>query len=147
MGVSMGPQGDPITYRSAVMPWQCDQMGHMNARHIYAAFDDATAVLMNMIGASFADVAGTGLCWADVRQEIEFVREVANGRSITVRSRLDRMGRSSLTFSHAMSDDADEVYARISIVSVRFDTAARKSVPIDEELRAVLRNLGTKEAA
>jgi acyl-CoA thioesterase FadM len=46
-----------------------------------------------------------------------------------------------------MSDDADEVYARISIVSVRFDTAARKSVPIDDTLRAVLRNLGTKEAA
>ena len=126
-----------VTYRSCVMPWQCDQMGHMNARHIYAAFDDATGVFAATLGAGFASVAGSGLGWADVHQEIEFLQELANGSALTVTTTLLALGRSSITFRHELTAQGSTgSAARMTSKTVRFDTAARRSTPIEGELRA-----------
>ena len=126
-----------VTYRSCVMPWQCDQMGHMNARHIYAAFDDATGVFAAKLGADFAGVAESGLGWADVHQEIEFLQELASGAALTVFTTLLALGRSSITFRHDLTFlGGTGIAARLTSKTVRFDTSERRSTPIEGDLRA-----------
>jgi acyl-CoA thioester hydrolase len=123
------------------MPWQCDQMGHMNARYIYACFDDATAVFAAQLGADFGQVATMG------RQEIEFLHELKNGSAVTVTTSLVAIGRSSIQFRHDLSShDAADVAARMNCKSVRFDTNTRRSVPLDNELRERVTGLLPTEA-
>ncbi len=125
-----------LTFRGCVMPWHCDQMGHINARHIYACFDDATAVFAAQLGADFGQVAVSGLGWADVLQEIHFIHELRNGSAITVSTRLLALGRSSIQFRHDLhSHDSADVAAWMNCKSVRFDTMTRRSVHIDGDLR------------
>ena len=136
-----------MTFRGSVMPWQCDQMGHMNARYIYACFDDATAVFAAQLGADFGQVATRGLGWADVWQEIEFLHEVKTGSAVTVTTSLVAIGRSSIQFRHDLSShDAADVAARMNCKSVRFDTNTRRSVPLDNELRERVTGLLPTEA-
>lgn len=125
-----------LTFRGCVMPWHCDQMGHMNARHIYACFDDATGVLAAQLGADFGQVASSGLGWADVHQDIEFMHELRNGTAISVSTTMLALGRSSIQFRHDLvSHDSPEIAARMTCKSVRFNTKTRRSVPIEDELR------------
>jgi acyl-CoA thioester hydrolase len=125
-----------LTFRGCVMPWHCDQMGHMNARHIYACFDDATGVFADQLGAGFGKVASSGLGWADVHQEIEFMHELRNGSAITVATTLLALGRSSIQFRHDLrSHGSPEAAAQMTCKSVRFNTTTRRSLPIEEELR------------
>ena len=128
--------GASLTFRGCVMPWHCDQMGHMNARHIYACFDDATGVFAAQLGADFGKVAASGLGWADVHQEINFIHELRNGSAITVSTSLLVLGRSSIQFRHDLrSHDSTDVAASMNCKSVRFDTATRRSIHIDDGLR------------
>ena len=125
-----------LTFRGCVMPWHCDQMGHMNARHIYACFDDATGVFAAQLGADFGQVASSGLGWADVHQDIEFLHELRNGSAISVATTLLAFGRSSIQFRHDLvSHDSPEIAARMTCKSVRFNTTTRRSAPIEDELR------------
>ena len=39
-----------ITYRGAVYPWHCDQMGHMNVMWYVGKFDEGTWNLFSRVG-------------------------------------------------------------------------------------------------
>ncbi|WP_245493128.1 MULTISPECIES: acyl-CoA thioesterase [unclassified Mesorhizobium] len=87
------------TYVGVVHPWMCDAMGHLNVRHYVAMFDDASFQLLGRI----ADPRLTpSLGWADVRMEIDYTHETAAGTLITVRTVVEKVGRSSLTYLHEM---------------------------------------------
>jgi acyl-CoA thioester hydrolase len=123
-----------ITFAGIAHPWMCDAMGHLNVRHYVAMFDDASFQLLGRIAGVAADPARLG--WADRRMEIDFEREVSAGALVTVRSRVERLGRSSLTYRHVLSGTLDGVArARAVTVTVRFDLAARRAVEIEAEAR------------
>lgn len=131
-----------ITYRGCAMPWHCDQMGHVNSRHLYAMFDDATAVFLSSLGASFADSRTSNLGWVDVHQTVEFLDEICDGMAITVRTQLAAIGRSSITFTHEMTTELNETpSARMQNKAVRFDLAGRESVPLSGTLLAQLQHI------
>lgn len=134
---------DPIprtlcTYRTLLMPWDCDQIGHANTRVHMAAFDAATGVLMTLVGAPLpaaGDHDGPG--WADVRQEITYHQEILSGQVLSVFSRIDRIGRSSVTYIHDLVvHGRPEPAARMTGTCVRFNRAARRSCPLEPALRA-----------
>lgn len=122
-----------VTYVGVVHPWMCDAMCHMNVRHYMAMFDDASFQLLGRLsGADKKGIAG----WADVRHEIEYKRETAAGSLVTIRSQVLRVGRSSVTYRHMMTESlVGELHAEATVVSVRFDRAARASLEIDAETR------------
>jgi acyl-CoA thioester hydrolase len=111
----------------------CDAMAHMNVRHYMAMFDDASFQLLGRLsGAEKDGTAG----WADVRHEIEYKRETRAGTLVTIRSQLLRVGRSSVTYRHLMTESPEgEVHAQATFVSVRFDLTARAPLEIDAETR------------
>ncbi|TBW40267.1 acyl-CoA thioesterase [Siculibacillus lacustris] len=114
-------------------PWMCDAMGHVNTRHIVGLFDDASYRLL-------IDLAGptppADLGWADVRCQIDYRDEIRAGTAVDVISTITAIGTKSLTYAHVMVDALTQgVKAEATVVSVRFDLAARKAVPLEADLR------------
>ncbi|MDF0600202.1 acyl-CoA thioesterase [Psychromarinibacter sp. C21-152] len=122
------------TLLSVAQPWQCDQMGHMNVRHYAGLFDDASFQFLGHLAGPDPD---EGLGWADVRIETDFCDETAAGTLLTVTTRVEKVGRSSVTYRHAMTDSqTGALKAEARVTTVRFDLAKRRSAPLEDGARA-----------
>lgn len=123
------------SYRNLVYPWQCDAMGHMNTQFYAAAFDAAQFVTLGR-AAPHAELVRRRLGWADVRQVIEYRQEILAGTAIVVRSRLVRLGTTSLAILHSLASEPEgTLHATCETTSVLFDLDRRKATPIEGELR------------
>ena len=138
---------DLTTYVGVAHPWMCDTMGHMNVRHYAAMFDDASFQLLGHIaGAETESDPGRG--WADVRSEVEYKHETKAGALITVRSRVIKLGRSSVTFEQIMSGTLDGVVHAVNrTTTVRFDLQARAAVALEADARERAEALLSNEPA
>jgi acyl-CoA thioester hydrolase len=122
-----------VTCVGVAHPWMCDTMGHMNVRHYMAMLDDASFHLLGHLTGVEKDKS---LGWADVRHEIDYKHETPAGTLITVRSRVIRVGRTSVTYGHSLEDTLEgEVHAESTVISVRFDLVQRKAIELDPETR------------
>ena len=131
-------------YRAIVMPAQCDIYGHMNVRHYAACFDDAGWHFPRMAGFSLEEFRARGLGTVVAKLTIEFHHEIRAGQLILIRGALARVGTKS--FGHEMRFyEADSMThcATQSTVEVCFDTAARKGVPLPEDIRQKLVAIST----
>lgn len=123
-----------ITFAGVVHPWMCDAMGHLNVRHYVAMFDDASFQLLGRIGGLAMDAKRYG--WADVRMEIDYLRETPVGTTVSVHSHVEAIGTSSLTYGHILSGTLDNLpRARMRVVSVHFDLVERRKAKLAAEMR------------
>lgn len=128
-----------ITYRGAVYPWHCDQMGHMNVMWYVGKFDEATWRLLALIGLSRSRLSKDGTGMAAVEQHIEYKRELRAGDLVTIRSAVLEVREKVIRFRHDMTnDETEELAASTSLVGVHFDLTARESrpLPLDVQERA-----------
>lgn len=124
-----------VTFMSVAHPWMCDAMGHVNVRHYAAMFDDAGFQFLGRIAGD--EAADQTLGWADVRGETDFLHETPAGALLTIRSRVEKVGTSSLVCMHVMTGSHDGVlHARARFVTVRFDLVARRKAELSPALRA-----------
>ncbi len=124
------------TYVGVAHPWMCDTMGHMNVRHYAAMFDDASFQLLGHI-AGLETEGEKARGWADVRSETEYKHETKAGALITIRSRVVKLGRSSVTFEQIMSGTLDDVVHAVNrTVTVRFDLDARAATALEPAARS-----------
>lgn len=127
------PSTGIVTYAGLVHPWMCDAMRHLNVRHYVAMFDDASFQLLGRVAGKDPDPDG----WADVRMEVDYLRELPAGKLITIRSRVEAVGVSSLRYKHWMHGSIDDqLHATMSVVSVRFDLSERRKRPLTADERA-----------
>lgn len=120
-----------LTYQGVVYPAQCDAMGHMNVQFYIAAFDQSLWHLMAACGYSAAWIAERRQGWADRRYEIDFRQELPVGSLFEIRSSVVKVGRTSLSTRHSLTNKADGVLcAELLAVSVYFDLAARQSLAL-----------------
>nr|WP_314876348.1 acyl-CoA thioesterase [uncultured Pseudomonas sp.] len=124
-----------ITLKAVAHPWLCDTMGHMNVRHYSAFFDDAAFHFVASIGNGLSQAFPPELGWADVRHVVEFKEEVKAGALLTINSHLKKVGRTSLTFGHVMSDQTGTVHATMEVVTVLFDLNLRQATMLPESFR------------
>ena len=123
-------------HRGVVHPWLCDAMGHMTTRHYVAMFDDASYHLLAAIGYDPA-VLAQGVGFADVRMTIDYRAELAAGALVVVRAAPVRLGGRSFTARYRMENlHTGALAAEMESVSVQFDLAARKAIPLRPEIRA-----------
>lgn len=131
-----------LTYQGVVYPAQCDAMGHMNVQYYIAAFDQSFWHLIAAGGYSAAWIADRHEGWADRRYEIDFRRELPVGSLFEVHSAVVKVGRTSITARHRLTDKADgHLCAELLAVSVYFDLARRVARPVPEALRNGVRAL------
>lgn len=125
------------TYRGVVYPVQCDAMGHMNVQHYVAAFDQSLWHLVAAAGYSASWIAERGQGWADRRYEIDFRRELPVGSLFEIRGSIVKVGRTSLTTRHRLTDKADgALSAELLAISVYFDLNARRALALPSEILA-----------
>src|SRR5690606_1851883 len=74
--------------------------------------------------------------WVDVRQVIEYKHEVRSGELLVIRTRLTKIGNSSVGFLHELRDTEQEILRATSEhVVACFSLVARKSVPLPDSAR------------
>jgi acyl-CoA thioester hydrolase len=131
-----------LTYRGAVYPWQCDQMGHMNVMWYVGKMDEASHSLFASLGMTRALMRESGCVLGAVEQRISYKREVLAGDVVEVHSRVLEMREKVIRFEHEMRHGVTgEACAVCEQTVLCIDATARKARPFPEVVR------GAAEAA
>jgi acyl-CoA thioester hydrolase len=131
-----------LTYRGAVYPWHCDQMGHMNVMWYVGKFDEATWNLFAAMGVTTAFLRETKRGMAAVQQNITYRRELLAGDTVTVHSAFLEVRDKVARFVHEMRHgETGELAALCLLTGVHIDAVARKSCAFPEEILARGRGL------
>jgi acyl-CoA thioester hydrolase len=130
------------TYRGAIYPWHCDQMGHMNVMWYVGKFDEATWNLFAEMGITTAFLREHKRGMAAVQQNITYRRELLAGDTIAVRSAFLEVREKVARFVHEMRNAATgEVSAICVLTGVSMDAQTRKSCPFPDDMIARARKL------
>lgn len=126
-----------LTYRGAVYPWHCDQMGHMNVMWYVGKMDEASANPFASLGVTGAYMRETGSVLGAVQQNISYRREVLSGDVVEVHSRVLEVREKVIRFEHEMRHGVTgEVCAVCEQTVVHFDASTRKARPFPEAARS-----------
>jgi acyl-CoA thioester hydrolase len=129
-----------VTYMGIAHPWMCDAMGHLNTRHYAAMLDDAGFQLLALVSGVDGDTGRLG--WADAHLSIDFEKETTAGTPVLVRTMVEKVGTTSLTYRHALCGSVDGIVrVRARVVTVRFDLQARSKAPLGVEIVERIRAL------
>jgi acyl-CoA thioester hydrolase len=131
------------TFRRAVDPSDCDFLGHMNVSRYLQACSDGMFSLQSDLGLTRSDMeSGRRLSFAVVHIESDFRAELMAGDVIALRSSVLSVGTKSATFHHRLYRAGDGALAFETLFkAVCLDLAARRAVPIPEDVRAGLEAL------
>jgi acyl-CoA thioester hydrolase len=122
--------------RGIVMPAHCDVYGHMNVRHYAAFFDEAGWQMFGKIGVSLSDLQSQGLGSVVASLTIDFHHELKAGQLTLVQGTFTRVGGKSFGYEMRMfAADAMIHCATQTTVEVCFDTAARRSAALPDDVR------------
>ena len=104
-----------------------------------ALFDDASYQLLFLAsGWSPGDTTGRwqGKGWADVRQTLEYLKELRTGSLIRIEGAVRAVGRTSVTYVLQMREMATSIIAaRLESKTVYFDLVERSAIPIEGAMR------------
>jgi acyl-CoA thioester hydrolase len=126
-----------LTYRGAVYPWHCDQMGHMNVMWYVGKFDEATWNLFAAMGVTTAFLRERKRGMAAVQQNITYRRELVAGDTVTVHSAFLEIRDKVARFVHEMRHgESGELAAYCLLTGVHIDAEARKACPFPQEILA-----------
>ena len=126
-----------LTYRGAVYPWHCDQMGHMNVMWYVGTFDEATWNLFAAMGVTTAFLRERKRGMAAVQQNITYRRELVAGDTVTVHSAFLEIRDKVARLVHEMRHgETGELAAYCMLTGVHIDAEARKACPFPQEILA-----------
>lgn len=132
----------PVTHRGAVMPWECDYMGHMNVTYYTAKFDQATWPFFAALGFTVRHMKAKGVGVGAVRYDVRYFHEMLSGDTLTVRTRLLEVRDKVIRYRHEMTaDQSGHLAATAEVTAVHIDTAKRKSRPFAADVLANARAL------
>lgn len=127
------------TLRTVVYPWHCDHQGHMTTMHYVGMFDAAFWHLFSAQGFTRAYLAERDTGFADVHDTVAYLAELPAGSLLAVESGILKVGTSSVvSFSRMRETETGRLAATSEKVSVYFDLAARRKLPLPADLKAVM---------
>ncbi len=132
---------DPkLTYKGAVMTWECDSNGHMNVMYYINKYENA--------GRNFdLDLGLTTLLSEQkqtvgivvVEQKIQYLKEAFEDDLLYVMSELNAIGNKSITMTHRMyNGHTKEHIGTMNLVCVLFDKVNRIGLVLPPELKEEL---------
>lgn len=111
-----------------------DALGHINNTVIPVWFLEAREPVLRLFSPTL-DMQSAAL--AVVRIEVDYLAETRFGSDVEVRTRVARLGNSSLQLAQEVWQDGN-LTARGLATLVNFDPQARRSAPIPEAVRQTL---------
>ncbi len=118
--------GFPFSQRVHVRFRDCDAMGHVN-NAVYSTYLEEARI----------GVLGGLTEFILARMEIDFRAELRAGEEVEIGTRCSRVGTKSFELEHELRA-GDRVVASARIVLVAYDYERGESVPVPDELRALL---------
>ena len=123
-----------LTYKGAVMTWECDSNQHMNVMYYINKFESAGRNFGLHLG--IHDKMSNEVGSVVVEQTIKYIKEVFEDDLLNVESSLLKVGNKSLIVLHEMYNGATtEKVAEMKLVLVLFDKVNRKALTLPEELK------------
>ena len=123
-----------LTYKGAVMTWECDSNEHMNVMYYINKFENAGRNFSMNLGLYQLMSKDIGL--VVVEQTIKYLKEVFEDDLLYTESSLLEIGNKSITILHEMYNSiSEEKVAEMKIVMVIFDKINRKALPIPTEIK------------
>ncbi len=114
-----------------------DMYGHLNNAVYYELFD--TAINGWLIGTADVDVLGQPVLGVVAESGCRFLRELEFPHPVDVAVRVERLGRSSITYRLGLFVRGDDRIAAVGHwVHVYIDRETRRPVPLPDPVRALL---------
>ena len=130
------------TYRGTVSPADCDDLGHMNVQHYFAAVSNGMFAMMARLGLSPEEIHRRQMSFAVVHAETDFHRELRSGEMLLLESTVLRLGDTSATFQHRLRNlSTNSVAMTTDFKCVLLDLRKREAIPIPEDIRAAAAEL------
>jgi acyl-CoA thioester hydrolase len=135
--------GEPfLTHRDAVFAWECDHIGHLNARFYIARISDAAAVVLNHMGLPRTELERRRWGSAGLEHHIAFKQELRAGDLITVTTGLREVRNKTFRVLHNLANaESGETAATVEVVGCLLDLERRKALVIPDDIRARMRSL------
>lgn len=130
-----------LTYKGAVMTWECDSNRHMNVMYYINKFEHAGRNFeMELKLGTADDRENVGM--VVLEQQVKYLREVFEDDLLYIETALVEVGNKAFTLMHEMYNArSKELVCTMRIVLVLFDKVNRKALPIPPERRAALLEL------
>ena len=131
-----------LTYRGAVMTWECDSNGHMNVMYYINKFENAGRnfdLELKLYNAEKKDEEGIVV----LEQLINYIKEVFEDDLLYIYSHLVDIGNKAVTVMHEMYNGrTDELVSTMKIVLVKFDKIQRRALPFPADKKEMLLKTG-----
>nr|WP_313803246.1 acyl-CoA thioesterase [Sphingobium sp.] len=112
-------------------------MGHLATQNYMRFYDDALFHILSMLGPVVREEGGQRIGWADVRHDVAYLDELRPGDLVVLRSAVVKIGRSSVVHRTYMNRVSDNVLcSTLEATTVRFDLNARRSVALEDDVKA-----------
>jgi acyl-CoA thioester hydrolase len=132
-----------VTFRGVVYPWHLDHMTHMNVQHYVSMFDQASWVLLALLGLDSGYFQDKRRGMATLEQTIQYKSELRSGDMVEIRSTVLELRDKTIRLLHNMHKaGTGALAASTTILGVHIDSEARKSAPLPEEVRERVQVLG-----
>jgi acyl-CoA thioester hydrolase len=126
--------------RGVIMPWECDDNGHLAARYYLPKFDDSSFVILFGAGIVFTELRKRGLSMVTVSHKLRYLAELRSESIYVIEAAIIHVGRSSIHVAQRMHDaDGGRLAATLLGVDALFDLEARASVPWPDDIRSTIR--------
>ncbi|MEZ4888677.1 MAG: thioesterase family protein [Chitinophagales bacterium] len=127
-----------LTYKGAVMTWECDSNGHMNVMYYINKFEHGGRNFTMEMG-MFELEDGKNIGVVVLEQQIKYLQEVFEDDLLYIESTLLDVGNKAFTILHEMyRNPQKELVSTMKLVLVLFDKETRKSLPFPKDKRELL---------
>ena len=135
------PEDFPVKISIPIQWGDQDAFGHVNNIHFLRWFESARIQFLMECDARISNESVGPILAAvncDYRRQVKFPDRV------TVSASVSKIGNSSITIHHFMwSEEQNELVAEGQSVVVMFDYKAQKTVPVSDEIRAMIAKIET----
>lgn len=132
----------PVRVEQNVAWGEQDKLGHVNNTVYFRYFENARIAQFERLGLDFPEPGGAGFGPIMATTTCDFLKPIHFPDRIRIETGVTRLGKSSFVQLYRIYSYSQEDYvAKGSSVSVYYDYATGKSVPIPEELRQAIARL------
>lgn len=122
-----------LTYKGAVMTWECDSNRHMNVMYYVNKFENAGRYLVLEMGIFELMNTDDNVGFVVLEQNIKYFEEVFEDDLLYIESHLVSFSNKAFTMRHEMHKSIDKkLVSAMDVVGVMFDKVNRKALPIPE---------------
>jgi len=130
------------TYRGVVGPAECDDLGHMNVQHYFAAVSSGMFAVMSRLGLTLEEIKRRQMSFAVVHAETNFRRELRSGDVMTLESSVLKLDHRSVTFQHRLINLSNNTIAMtMDYKCVLLNLRTREAIAIPDDIRTAVAGL------